>query len=112
MTINVYEQYFAAELVANGVPRHAALVMLIADSEAGQIRYEAAVTFFPHRTDDDFSVSYDAYFNKILYEAKGRRSKKREQTLLEELSSHIDELAAEAGGTVCWDKPLCEARRG
>ena len=82
-TINVYEQYFAADLVANDVPRRAALVMLISDSEAGQIRYEAAVTFFPHNDEEDYAVSYDAYFSKVLYEAKGRRSKKREQALLE-----------------------------
>ena len=29
-TLNVYEQYFAADMELNGVPRHAALVMLIA----------------------------------------------------------------------------------
>ena len=45
-TVNVYEQYFSATSEYNTVPRHAALVMLIADSEAGNIRYEAAVTFF------------------------------------------------------------------
>ena len=112
MTINVYEQYFAAELVANGVPRHAALVMLIADSEAGNIRYEAAVTFFPHNDEEDFAVSYDACFSKVVYESKGRRSKKREQALLDELRSHIDELAREVGGMVYWDQPLGEARRG
>ena len=112
MTINVYEQYFAAELVANGVPRHAALVMLIADSDAGHIRYEAAVTFFPHNDEEDFAVSYDAYFSRVLYEGKGRRSKKREQQLLEELHDHINELAEEVGGVVCWDQPLGEARRG
>ena len=80
--INVYEQYFAAEAEANGRARHAALVMLISDSEAGQIRYEAAVTFFPHDTEDDFGVSYDAYYTKTLFEGKGRRSKKREAKLL------------------------------
>ena len=112
MTINVYEQYFAAELVANGVPRHAALVMLIADSEAGNIRYEAAVTFFPHNDEEDFAVSYDAYFSKVVYESKGRRSKKREQALLDELRSHIDELAREVGGEVFWDQPLREGRWG
>ena len=42
MTVNVYEQYFEADLMANGVLRRGALVMLIADSEAGHIRYEAA----------------------------------------------------------------------
>lgn len=111
-TLNVYEQYFSADLVVNGVSRHGALVMLVADSEAGNIRYEAAVTFFPHRDDEDYAVSYDAYFCKVLYEAKGRRSKKREEALLQEFQQHIDELAQEAGGVVYWDKPLQDARRG
>ena len=111
-TLNVYEQYYAADLVANGVPRHAASVMLIVDSESGQIRYEAAVTFFPHNDEEDFAVSYDAYFSKVLYEGKGRRSKKREQTLLESFREAIDTLAHEAGGEVYWDCPLREARWG
>ena len=111
-TLNVYEQYFYAEAEFNGVPRNGALTMLIATSEEGNIRYEAAVTFFPHRGDEDFAVSYDAYFSKVLYEAKGRRSKKREEVLLQELQQHIDELAHEAGGTVYWNQPLREARRG
>ena len=109
--INVYEQYFSADFEFNGVPRHAALVMLIATSEEGQIKYEAAVTFFPHRDEEDYAVSYDAYFSKVLYEAKGRRSKKREQVLLQEFQQYIDELVQDVGGVVCWDKPLREARR-
>ena len=112
MTINVYEQYFSAEAEVNGMPRHAALVMLIADSEAGHIRYEAAVSFFPHNEEDDFAVSYDAYFSKVLYEAAGRRSKKREQVLMEEFRQHIDELAETIGGKVLWEQPLREERRG
>ena len=48
--------------------------------------------FFPHNQDDDFAVSYDAYFSKVLFEAPGRRSKKREQALMEEFRQHIDEL--------------------
>lgn len=111
-TVNVYEQYFSAKAEYNGVPRHGALVMLIADSEAGNIRYEAAVSFFPHRDEEDYAVSYDAFFSKVLYEAKGRRSKKREETLLQEFQQNIDVIAQEAGGTVYWDKPLREARRG
>lgn len=111
--VNVYERYYSAEAVFNGVPRHAALVMLIATSEEGNIRYEAAVTFFPHRDDEDFAVSYDAYYNKVLYEAKGRRSKKREQQLLnDEFQPAIDALAAEIGGKILWDKPLRDERRG
>ena len=111
-TVNVYEQYFSAKVEFNDVPRHGALVMLIATSEEGQIRYEAAVTFFPHRDEEDYAVSYDAYFSKVLYEAKGRRSRKREEVLMQELQQHIDELAQEVKGTVYWEKPLRVARRG
>ena len=112
MTINVYERYYAAEAEFNGVPRHGALVMLVADSEAGNIKYEAAVTFFPHNDEEDYAVSYDAYFSKVLYEAKGRRSKKREQTLMESFEQEIDQLAETIGGKVLWEQPLQEARVG
>ena len=112
MTINVYEQYFGADLMANGVLRRGALVMLIADSEAGHIRYEAAVTFFPHEEENDFAVSYDAYYSTVLFDGPGRRSKKREEKLLMGLPGEIDALAQAAGGAVRWDRPLREARRG
>ena len=112
MTINVYERYYAAEAEFNGVPRHGALVMLVADSEAGNIRYEATVSFFPHNDEEDYAVSYDAYLSKVLYEAKGRRSKKREQALMETFESEIDQLAETIGGKVLWDQSLREARRG
>ena len=112
MTINMYEQYFEADLMAGGVQRRGALVMLIADSEAGHIRYEAAVTFFPHGEENDFAVSYDAYHSAVLFDHPGRRSKKREEKLLAGLRAEIDALAAQAGGTVFWDRPLREARRG
>ena len=112
MTINVYEQYFEADLSANGVERRGALVMLIADSEAGHIRYEAAVTFFPHRDEEDFAVSYDAYYSRVLFDGPGRRSKKREEKLLAGLRDEIDALAESAGGAVRWDRPLREERRG
>ena len=111
-TVNVFEQYFSADAEFNGVPRHGAKVMLIANSEEGNIRYEAAVTFFPHRDEEDFAVSYDAYFSKVLYEAKGRRSKKREEALLETFPTEIDQLANTKGGKVLWEQPLREARRG
>ena len=111
-TINVYERYYAAEAEFNGVPRHGALVMLVATSEEGNIRYEAAVTFFPHRDEEDYAVSYDAYFSKVLYESKGRRSKKREEALLETFPKEIDQLAETIGGKVLWEQPLREERRG
>jgi hypothetical protein len=112
MVINVYEQYFKADGVFSDVPRKGALVMLISDSEAGFITYKAAVTFFPHRDEEDYAVSYDAYFEKELYAGKGRRSKKREAALLEDFRGHVDELAAENGARVLWDEPLREERRG
>lgn len=110
--INVYQQYFKAECTFNGVPRHAVSVLLISNSEAGQIRYEAAVSFFPHNDPEDFAVSYDAYFSKVLYESSGRRSKKREEALLKNLRDEADGLAEQAGAVIDWDEPLIEARRG
>ena len=62
MEINVYEQYFEAEAVFEGVLRKAALVSLQSNSQAGFITYKATVTFFPHRDEEDYAVSYDAYF--------------------------------------------------
>ena len=110
--VNVYEQYFAAEGTFSGTERRGALVMLISDSEAGRIRYEAAVSFFPHRGEEDFAVSYDAYFEKELYCGKGRRSKKKEAGYLEHFREEIDALAAENNAEVFWDKPLTDERRG
>lgn len=113
-TINVYEQYFESECMYNGVERKGAHVVLISNSEAGNIAYEAAVSFFPHRDAEDFAVSYDAYFAKEIYNGAGRRSKKREKQFLEPecFRRIIDELAAEHGGKVFWDRPLREARMG
>ena len=110
--VNVYEQYFSAELVFNEVERKAALVTLIATSDNGTIKYEAGVSFFPHRDEEDFAVSYDAWFVRELYTGPGRRSKKREQKLMETFREEIDYLAEQAGGKVLWDQPLREARMG
>lgn len=111
-TVNVYKQYFEAACAYNGVPRKGAIVLLISDSCEGMIQYTAAVSFFPHRDEEDFAVSYDAYFERTVLEAKGRRSKKREQGLLSELPQLIDEIASEHGAEVYWEKPLREAERG
>ena len=110
--INVYDQYFPGQCVYNGVERQGAQVMLIATSEEGTIRYEAAVNFFPHRDEEDYGVSGDAYLAKELYYAKGRRSKKREAAFLESLRNEIDAIAAEHGAVVDWEHPLNEARMG
>ena len=110
--INVYEQYFAAEGEYNGVPRKGALVMLTSTSENGTIKYVAAVSFFPHRDEEAYAVSYDAWFERELFSAPGRRSRKREAKLMETFRAEIDALAEEAGGKVFWDEPLREAQMG
>ena len=111
-TINGYQQYFAARCTANGVERHAAAVLLVAESEAGHIRYEAAVNFFPHTSADDFAISYDAYEEEVLFSGKGRRSKKREEKMLLGFNEVIDRISEKWNGKVFWDKPLRDAQRG
>lgn len=112
MVINVYERYYKADAVFSDVQRRGALVMLISDSEAGTITYKAAVTFFPHRDEEDYAVSYDAYFEKELFSGKGRRSKKKEALYLEQLPEIIDRMAGEQKACVIWSEPLSEERRG
>ncbi len=110
--INVYDQYFAGQCVFSGVERRGVQVMLIATSEEGTVRYEAAVNFFPHRDEEDYAVSGDAYASKELYSSKGRRSRKREAALLESFRPEADALAASLGGVVDWAHPLRDARFG
>lgn len=112
MVINVYSQYFQAQATFYGVERRGALVLLISDSEAGMISYKVAVSFFPNKDAEDFGVSYDAYFEKEIYNAPGRRSKKREAAFLESLRSEIDAMAAEHDASVDWEAPLNEPRMG
>lgn len=107
--IDVYKQYFNAECVYNGVERKGAAVTLTATSDSGTIKYEVGISFFPHRAPDDYAISYDAYVSKELYNAKGRRSKKKDAVFLEEFRAHADELAGTIGGKILWDKPLREA---
>ena len=111
-TINVYEQYFKAHGSFNGVERHAVNVMLISNSDAGEITYEIAISFFPHTSPDDFAISYDAYFSKTIYHSKGRRPKKRESELLQMIQVEANTLANEHQATIDWEHPLIEARMG
>ncbi len=108
--IDVYQQYFAAECVYQGVERRGVSVKLTAVSEEGTIRYEVSVSFFPHLTPEDFSVSYDAYAQQTLFAEQGRRSKKRDAEYLKKVPAAADALAEALGGTIAWDKPLREAR--
>ena len=110
--IDVYAQYFAGECVYNGVERRGAYVRLTATSDSGFIRYDAGVSFFPHREEDDFAISYDAVAERVLYSAKGRRSKKREAELLDTFRREADKAAETLGGKILWDQPLLDARWG
>ena len=110
--MDVYQQYFQASCVFQGVERRAVSVKLTATSGDGMISYEVSVSFFPHQDEEDFAVSGDAFASKTLYEAKGRRSGKREQEYLKELHTLSDSLAMSMGGVIDWDRPLREARFG
>lgn len=112
-TIDVYLQYFKASCMVSGVQRNGAAVRLTSESDSGQITYTVSVSFFPHETDDDFRISYDAEASKTIYQAKGRCSKKREQSeFLPALRDHANELAASLNGAIDWESPLIEARLG
>ena len=92
--------------------RKGAAVSLTSSSGEGQIRYTVQIAFFPYADPEDFSISYDAAAEKLLYEAKGRRSKKREQAFMETLRGEADALAAEMGGSIFWEQPLNAAQYG
>ena len=110
MTIDIYKQYFSAECTFNGVERRGAAVWLTADSDSGMIRYEVGVTFFPHRDEEDFAISYDACGQNELINAKGRRSKKRDEQCLALVKEAADEIAASLNGVIYWDAPLRDAQ--
>ena len=110
--IDVYAQYFEGDCVFNEVERRGASVKLTVTSDSGEITYVVSVSFFPHRNPEDFAISYDACVEREIYHGKGRRSKKREAAMLETIRTEADAAAAELGGTIDWEKPLIEARRG
>lgn len=109
--IDVYSQYFEGHHVANDIERHAVVIQLQATSEEGVIRYEIGANFFPF-TDREFMITWDDLITEVIYEAPGRRSKKREKAFLEELRPMIDKMLESHDAVVDWDKPLIEARYG
>ena len=111
-TIDVYRQYFSADGSFNGTERRGAAVWLTAESDSGIIRYEVGVTFFPHRDDEDFAISYDACAIKELLRTQGRRSKKRDKQYLAQVQTAADEIAGALNGIIYWDQPLGEAQYG
>ena len=108
--IDIYMQYFAADCVFNEIPRHAAVVKLTSTSDEGVIAYEVSVSFFPFNDPEDFVISYDAFFSKVLSQEKGRRTKKKDELFLSMVKETADELAQSVGGSIDWEKPLIPAR--
>ena len=111
-TVDIYRQYFSAECTCHGVQRRGAVVWLTAESGGGTLRYEVGVTFFPHRDEEDFAISYDACAQKELLHTQGRRSKKRDEQYLAQVRTAAEEAARSLGGTIHWDRPLREAQYG
>ena len=112
MSIDVYKQYLSADCTFNGVERRGAVVWLNVESAGGNVRYEVGVSFFPHRDEEDFAISYDASATKELLSEKGRRSKKRDELCLAQVQDAADEIARSFNGTIYWDKPLNEVQYG
>lgn len=110
--IDVYSQYFRGACLYHDIPRRAALVSLTCATGGGQIQYTVRVTFFPFRDETDFAITYDACAQAVIYEQKGRRSKKREAKMMDSFRTQADELAQQLGGCIHWDCPLRDARWG
>ena len=104
--VNLYQAYFPAACELTGIPRRAVRVMLIAESAGGQICYKAAVSFFRHEDAEDFCIQGDGYFEQVLYQNKGRRSKKREAEYLADIRKYADALAAAQNGMIFWEQTL------
>ena len=109
--LNVYEQFFEAEGSFNGVPRRGVKVALTAESHEGKIKYEISAAFIPREDSEDFRVPYDAVFSETVYEAPGRRSRKREEAFLSEFRANTDRMISGSGASVFWDRPLTQPRR-
>ena len=109
--LNVYDQYFKAECEADGITRRAVLVALVAESSNRQIRYYIFLNFIPHEDPEDYRLTCDAYWEKVIYDAPGRRSKKREKEIMTTFREKADAIASEHNAKIFWDRPLREARR-
>lgn len=111
-SIDVYSQYFEAEMEVDEYMRHGALVKLIVTSGEGMIKYEAAVSMIFYEDPEDFRVPYDKYYSEVIYDGPGIRSKPREAKMIVKLREIIDRLIAPDGGVIFWDKPITEPRLG
>ena len=111
--LDVYSQYFNAHAVYEGIERRAAIVKLTLMSDMeGNKAYKISVSFFPFEDPEDFRVTSDCYVEKIMELSGKRRSRKKEDVLMNILQKEIDKLSEtlDAQAEVYWDKPLREAR--
>ncbi len=110
--INVYSRYYAAECLWDECVYHGVMVNLEYGYEPGYSTYSVHVVFFPHEDKEDYAITYDCHAYSILLEGKGRRTRKKEPALLEEMRKTADMLADHLEGTIFWERPLREARLG
>lgn len=108
-SIDVYKQYFAASADFDGDIRRGASVVLNAVSDSGTIEYKVCVSFFLHEDEEDFRISYDRYFEEMLFSGKGRRTKKKDMLYLPMVRETADRIAKENSAVIKWDEPLSEA---
>ena len=110
--LDVYSQYFHAMADLNGIKRRAAIVKLtlLKDTE-GICCYQISASLMPFEDEEDFRVPEDARFEKIVFDGKKRRMKKKEAELLETIREDIRALLPE-DAEIFFDRPLREARFG
>ena len=110
MTIDVYEAYFKADALVNGIQRRAVKACLTCVSGEGNVSYDISLAIFPHVDEEDYAVGYDAFLTRNVYQAKGRRSKVREAKILKTFQARCDAMAKEIDANIDWECPLREAR--
>ena len=113
--IDVYSQYFNARYVNGEDERKAVIVKLTAYKDMeGFLTYEISVSFFPFRDEEDFLVANDVCLHREALTGLKRRSRKKEEELLNGLKEQVGEMLGELEGeaTIHWDRPLREARFG
>lgn len=111
-TVNVYSRYYAGDCLCHDRRYCGVMVNLEYSWEPGYSSYSVHTVFFPHEDEEDYRIAYDCEASRILLEGKGRRTRKKEPALLEEMVRTADMLADELGGKIFWDQPLREARLG
>ncbi len=109
--ITIYSAYMRADANVNDMQRNACLVSIICESAGGRVRYLERINFIPFEDEEDFRDTYDAQAETVLFEGKGRRSRRKDEAALAAVSAAGDALAAAFGGKIFWEQFIREPRR-